>query len=388
MEHFFPDYWSTLYLGLILSITLAQMLVVYDLSAASAPPKGLGMFTVYALATMLGWMLFTLHQGIESPLGIGVPSVAWVINGYLLFIAAGQRAGLTRGRASLGVMCVLGSLGALFLDDRQLFALCAVISGLCFAASGVIFARRGTQQHNVGDAIMCVATVLMVAGNLIGLYQLFFRSNYSDAQLVSFGAYSWAYVLVVVGFLASVLVEYQQHLSHLATIDPLTQLLNRRGLETSLQISLARASRQDLYTSAIAIDIDHFKNINDSFGHETGDNVIRIVAGIIAKTCRGTDVVARIGGEEFLLVMPDTGLEFARRVAERLREAIGEHPLWVDRQRIPITLSLGVAGSRGEVNLDQLQQEADRAMYLAKRNGRNRVAWIDKNPIHLSNGGG
>lgn len=387
MEHFFPDHWSTLYLGLIFSITLAQMLVVYDLSAATTPPAGLGMFTVYAMATMLGWVLFTLQQGMDGSLGISVPSVAWVINGYLLFIAATQRAQVMRGRYLLGALCLLGCLCVLFLNQQDLFVVSALLSSLCFGASGVIFARRGLRERNVGDAIMCIAAVLMVAGAAIGLYQLFVRGNYADAQLVSFGAYSWAYVLVVVGFLASVLVEYQQHLSHLATVDPLTQLLNRRGLETSLHVTLARAQRQDSFTSAIAVDIDHFKQINDSFGHETGDKVIRMVSGILSHSCRGSDVVARIGGEEFLLVMPETELELARKVAERLRESIAEHPLWVDRHRIPLTVSLGVAGIRGDLSLDQLQQEADRAMYLAKRNGRNRVAWVDNKPVHLTNNG-
>ncbi len=385
MENFFPDHWSTLYLGLIFSITLAQMLVVYDLSSSTSPPAGLGMFTVYAMATMISWVLFTLQQGLDATLGISAPPVAWVINGYLLFIAATQRAGVIRGRITLGVICLLGTLCVLFLQQENLFVLSALLSSLCFTACAVIFARRGMDQRNVGDAIMCIAAVLMVAGAMIGLYQLYVRDDFAGAQLVSFGAYSWAYVLVVVGFLASVLVEYQQHLSHLATIDPLTQLLNRRGLETSLQVTLARAHRLDSFTSAVVIDIDHFKQINDSFGHETGDKVIRMVAGIITRSCRGSDVVARIGGEEFLLVMPETELEFARKVAERLREAIAEHPLWVDRQRIPLTVSLGVAGIRGEISLDQLQQEADRAMYLAKRNGRNRVAWVDNKPVHLSN---
>ncbi len=386
MEHFFPDHWSTLYLGLIFSITLAQMLVVYDLSAATTPPAGLGMFTVYALATLLSWVLFTVQTGIDAGPEVSVSSVAWIINGYLLYIAATQRAGVQRGRVILGALSLAGALSVLFLSEEGLFTACALVSSICFAASGVIFAGRGLLQRNVGDAIMCLAMLLMVAGTQIGLYQLFARDNFNDALLVSFGAYSWAYVLMVVGFLASVLVEYQQHLSHLATIDPMTQLLNRRGLEASLQLTLARALREDAHTAAIAIDIDHFKQINDSFGHETGDNVIRLVADTLSRSCRGSDVVARTGGEEFLLVMPETSLDAARKVAERLRGAIAEHPLWVDGQRISLTISLGVAGCRGETSIDQLQQQADRAMYLAKHNGRNRVGWLDNRPIHLSNG--
>ncbi len=387
MQDIFPQHWPTLYLGLMFAITLAQMLIVYDLSAASTPPAGLGMFTVYAMATLLGWILFTLQQGEDSLLGMAVPAVAWIINAYLLFIAATQRAGIRAGRYLLGAVCLLGSLGTLFVDDKYLFVVQVCLTSLCFAASGAIFAQRGFRERNVGDLIMFIAALLWVCGTPLAIYQWLVLGNEGDARMISFGASSWAFVLVIIGFLASVLVEYQQHLSHLATVDPLTQVLNRRGLEASLRVSLARAQRLDLPTSAVAIDIDHFKNVNDSFGHDTGDHVLRLVAGIISRCCRGSDVVSRIGGEEFLVVLPDTRLPEARRVAERLRESIAEHPLWVDEQRIPVTVSLGVASARGDVELDKLLHQADSAMYLAKRNGRNRVAWVDDSPVHLSHSG-
>ena len=225
---------------------------------------------------------------------------------------------------------------------------------------------------------------MMVVGLPIALYQLLVSNNYPMAQTIYFGVHSSAYALVAIGFLASVLIEYQQHLSHLATEDPLTRLLNRRGLEDALHISLANASRQALPTAAIMIDIDHFKKVNDSFGHEVGDHVIRQVAQVLQRISRASDVVARTGGEEYLLILPETDMNAARTLAERIRIAIGERPLLVDNQRIPITVSLGVACTSGDVDLDELSQEADRAMYLAKRGGRNRVASVENKPIHLS----
>ena len=188
--------------------------------------------------------------------------------------------------------------------------------------------------------------------------------------------------------MASVVIEYQQHLSNLATMDPLTRLLNRRGLEDALQISRAQAARRGLPTSAIMVDIDHFKQVNDSFGHEVGDHVLRQVADIISRLTRSSDVVARTGGEEFLIVLPETELESARLLAERIREAIGQRPLLVDFQRIGVTVSLGVASVVGNMNLDELSQEADRAMYLAKRGGRNRVASVEHRPVHLTTAAG
>ena len=245
----------------------------------------------------------------------------------------------------------------------------------------------GEPVHLVGHdwgAIIAYAAAMMVAGIPIALYQLLSADNYAKAQAIAFGVHSSAYALVAIGFLASVLIEYQQHLSHLATEDPLTRLLNRRGLEGALYISLAHASRQELTTSAIMVDIDHFKKVNDSFGHEVGDNVIKQVAEFLQRMSRASDVVARTGGEEYLLVLPDTGLDAARILAERIRVAIAERPMVVDHQRISITVSLGVASVVGEVDLDALSREADRAMYLAKRGGRNRVASVENNPVHLS----
>jgi diguanylate cyclase (GGDEF)-like protein len=132
------------------------------------------------------------------------------------------------------------------------------------------------------------------------------------------------------------------------------------------------------------VDIDHFKRVNDSFGHEIGDQVILLVAGFLQRLSRASDVVARTGGEEYLLILPHTSLDAARTLAERIRLAIDERPLVVDHHRIPVTVSLGVASCKGEVDLDELSQEADRAMYLAKRGGRNRVASVENKPVHLS----
>ncbi len=385
MEQIFPENWAVLHLGLIFSITLAQMLVVYVLSDSSNPPAGLGLFTVYFMAALLGWIAFTLQQGAATPTTVDVPAVAAILNSYILFMAAGQRSGNPRGRILLGGICLLGCLSVFFLPAQLMFITQTSLATLFFAAAGILSALRSLREKNVGDMIIAYAALMMVAGTPIAIYQLTIGGDSNLGQVIAFGAHSWAYVLVAVGFLASVLIEYQQHLSHLATEDPLTRLLNRRGLEDALRISIAQARREGLVTSAIMIDIDHFKKVNDSFGHETGDNVIRMVAEMIDRMCRGSDVVARTGGDEFLAILPATDLASARVLADRICQAISERPLVVDQQRIPVTVSLGAASATGELNLDELSQEADKAMYLAKRGGRNRVASVEKKPVHLSN---
>ena len=384
MEQIFPEHWAFIFFGLIFSITCAQMLVVYVLSDSSNPPAGLGLYTVYFMAALLAWIALTLQQGASIPMTVDVSAVASILTSYILFMAAGQRAGITRGRILLGIICLFVCLSVFFLPPQRMFVVRTSAAALFFAGVGLLCAWRGWQQRNIGDAIIACAALIMVVGIPAALYQLQGNANYPKAQAIAFGVHSCAYSLVAIGFLASVLIEYQQHLSHLATEDPLTRLLNRRGLEGALHVSLAQASRQGLPTAAIMVDIDHFKKVNDSFGHETGDQVIRQVAHILRHMTRTSDVVARTGGEEYLLVLPSTSLDAARTLAERIRLAIGERPLLVDHQRIPVTVSLGVASVIGEVDMDELSQEADRAMYLAKRGGRNRVASVENNPVHLS----
>ena len=105
MEQIAPENWAILHLGIVFAVTLAQMLIVYVLSDSSNPPAGLGLFTVYFMAALLGWIAVTLQTTTNTPLVIDVPSVAAILNSYILFLAAGQRGLLHRGRLTLGVLC-------------------------------------------------------------------------------------------------------------------------------------------------------------------------------------------------------------------------------------------------------------------------------------------
>lgn len=384
MEQIHPESWVVMYFGLIFVITCAQMLVVYVLSDASNPSPGLGLYTVYFMAALLGWIAFALQQGSAIPMVVDIPSVASILNSYILFMAAGQRAGFKRGRIVMGIICLLACLSVFFLQPRAMFAVQMVSAAFFFIAAALLCAWRCWKKGNVGDAIIATAGLTMLLGASGALYQWLLQDNFALAQAISFGMYSAAYTLVAMGFMASMLIEYQQSLSHLATEDRLTQLLNRRGLENALHLTLAEAARGQLPTSAVMTGIDHFREMNSNFGNEAGDQVIRLVAQSLQRVSRASDVVARTGGDEFLLILPHTDLDGARILAERLRQDIADRPLVVNQQRIPVTVSVGVAGAVGETDLDKLSHEANRAMLLAKRGGRNRVASVDSKPILLS----
>jgi diguanylate cyclase (GGDEF)-like protein len=152
-------------------------------------------------------------------------------------------------------------------------------------------------------------------------------------------------------------------------IDPLTGLLNRRGLDERFSAELARAAREERPLSVVAIDIDHFKRINDTYGHEAGDRALVRLASTLSEQTRGADITARVGGEEFLVVLPGTDAERAHEFAERLRVVLAE-----DDTHPPLTISAGVAAAVEPTTAFALTEAADVALYVAKRGGRNRVA--------------
>jgi diguanylate cyclase (GGDEF)-like protein len=157
--------------------------------------------------------------------------------------------------------------------------------------------------------------------------------------------------------------------------DPLTGCLNRRALETRLRADLRHARRRSSSVAIAAIDVDNFKQINDTLGHPVGDRVLQQVVGIMKGTARDTDAVARVGGDEFLIVLPDTGWQGALTFAERLRRHVDDFSFGLAASAPPITISVGVAmaQSPGTVSPESLIADADRALYQAKTAGRNRV---------------
>jgi two-component system chemotaxis response regulator CheY len=161
--------------------------------------------------------------------------------------------------------------------------------------------------------------------------------------------------------------------------DNLTGLFDRRAMEDHATVELSRARRSGAPLSVILLDLDHFRTVNDRYGHAVGDQALRFVAGILAQQVRAYDWVGRWGGEEFLLVLPGATLEDAGRVAERIRQSIATAALpLVDEHERPVrlTVSLGVANAAHlapQPSLDQLAQAVDAALYRAKRDGRNRV---------------
>lgn len=170
--------------------------------------------------------------------------------------------------------------------------------------------------------------------------------------------------------------KIQAELERMVTLDPLTELKNRRHFFELIRQEMNRSRRYNQPLSLIMLDIDHFKSVNDEFGHLVGDRVIVEVAKKINKTLRRVDVACRYGGEEFAVLLPETPLNQAVMVADRLWRIISKQPTVSSELKISITVSIGVASlEKGEImSPDALLDRADQALYIAKKNGRNQVA--------------
>ncbi len=168
-----------------------------------------------------------------------------------------------------------------------------------------------------------------------------------------------------------------QHMSELVREDQLTGTLNRRGLDDVFERESARADRRNTPLCVALLDLDNFKRLNDTYGHLAGDNALRHLAKVVKATLRSMDVIARFGGEEFLIILPETPIEAAELTMTRLQRELTKHFFMHDNEKLLITFSAGVALRLPNEDQASLLARVDRAMYQAKQTGKNRVVVAD-----------
>lgn len=201
-------------------------------------------------------------------------------------------------------------------------------------------------------------------------------------------------LLLTVGFMTVATRRLQTILERRSTLDPLTQVLNRRGFTEVYAKEHALMRREQTVMTMLSIDLDYFKAINDCYGHSTGDRVLTDVAVVIAKALRASDHVARFGGEEFIVLLPATGLERAHHVAERIQTVLRAPRSETESEQSaaaaalpPYTVSIGIACQVSpDEDLDNILLRADRALYCAKERGRDRIEIAAEAvlPLHAS----
>ncbi|MBF0257470.1 MAG: GGDEF domain-containing protein [Desulfamplus sp.] len=170
-----------------------------------------------------------------------------------------------------------------------------------------------------------------------------------------------------------------EHLTNAATLDPLTGCYNRREFEEQIRKNIASAKRHQTPLSVFMFDIDHFKKVNDTYGHQAGDKVLQHVSNIVKKNIRTGDILARYGGEEFIAILPSTGKKEAMELSERLRQQIEDQSIVTESGEIWVTASFGISSlassnkQADSADMLKLIEDADTMMYKAKLNGRNTI---------------
>lgn len=263
------------------------------------------------------------------------------------------------------------------------FMVSGLIPGACFLWTAHTMARGGAKRF---PARYLFGALVGAHGVFVLLRPLLFSLAApaglagSDASFVAavsqFVVVESTMALVLIAF-GTVLLTNEfitNELRHLAEVDPLTTAFNRRAFLTLLDKAMSNAQRTETPLPVMVIDLDHFKKINDSWGHHVGDDVLRHFVRLALRCLRKEDVLGRLGGEEFAIFLPNADAAGARAVAERLRALVDAEPVAVREARsVPVTVSVGIAlGMAGDTPGGVLQR-ADRAMYRAKELGRNRV---------------
>jgi diguanylate cyclase (GGDEF)-like protein len=291
-------------------------------------------------------------------------------------LPGGPEISLVPGFAALAVVAVLAAAGPR-LPRAALFALGPIGAAL------IAYALATTPPEQNDGALLYVWPVLWVTyffGRRGAIFIVAWVAAAQGAAVIAMddGVFDrWMDVVVSVGVVALVvhlLVERNnrllERLSAEARIDKLTGVLNRRGFHERAAVELERARREGDWVGVATFDIDRFKRVNDEWGHEVGDRVLERLGAVLLDESRRSDVVARLGGEEFATLLPGTGVEEAMGYAERVRDAFAADP-GADLPRV--TVSAGVSASPAPANVDELLSPADAALYKAKRAGRDRA---------------
>jgi diguanylate cyclase (GGDEF)-like protein len=263
--------------------------------------------------------------------------------------------GIYAALLSTGIYILIGDVLTPFVDGPRPISMSANIA-LFSLVSGVLvftFGRFRARMNQIRQFCKAVEE-----GDLTGTLDLMKTRNPDDLTL-----------------LARSFDAMRNGLAEQIGTDALTGCLNRRALESRLKSDWRLAKRRGTHIALAAIDLDHFKQINDTRGHPVGDVVLQQLAGIMKSTARDTDAVARFGGDEFVILLPDTGWQGALTFAERLRRRVDDFTFGPPGSPMTITISVGVALARGTdpISPEELLKEADRSLYKAKQQGRNRV---------------
>ena len=359
------------------NIAFAVLTVAYVRGASATP--GLPMWMWARMAFGASQLLAWARPDASMPLLAIVESAGWIAGltletaAYAIFFGYPQ---LRRYLVPLAAMNLVLACAAFLngLPYAQLIVYVSLVMGLgAFLAGAILLHPRRsgatTLQRLIGvNDIGC--------GAILAVWALLVLLGWSITPTMEALAYIAGYLLLIVNGFGFILMSKQRddaRMERLATTDDLTGLLNRRAFFARADAARLLSLRQDQPITLLMLDIDHFKQLNDRFGHATGDEALVKFAATCNAGLREHDILGRLGGEEFALALPGTGLDGALHAAERLRQAVVDTTLLTCGNSYTMTVSIGVVVIERDEDLATALARADHALYEAKRNGRNRV---------------
>ena len=349
-----------------------------------------------AMHIWIGGLLLQIPVFLLYGLVGALPGVPAIVMANMLFAFAYAEMGRAvrvfaggDGRSSRVELALIGALivipivfGYVWPDPRWRLALGApLLAWLSLGVARSILVRdgplRAADYLTGGLFVISALPMLLRAG--IEVAGIAFNVDVEPARTfwrnVFFLTGSGLPMIGTIGFLLMCNDRINDELSRLAMLDPLTGVFNRRTFEERAQHVIAEAARGMRPLSLLAVDIDHFKHVNDEFGHEGGDEALRLVVALMRETLAEGQILSRIGGEEFAVLLPGADEPGAAATAERLRRHLESSAVNVDGRELYLKISAGVATLGPDIEtLSTLLRAADRALYAAKRAGRNRVA--------------
>jgi len=265
----------------------------------------------------------------------------------------------------------------------------AIVAAYAVLTASELLTERRKSMHRrwPSFAVPALHGFVLMLPILLGDYFLGDDETFADSIWATMFAIELVLYAVGTVFIIFMLVSERTVRAHkaAASLDPLTGVFNRRGFAEATARMIEREADAGRPVTVMIFDIDHFKSVNDRFGHAAGDEILKLFAGVIASTLRITDLCGRIGGEEFAALLP-CSMEEALSAAERVREAFATSGIMVDDAAVETTVSIGVAGGPAGTELEILLAAADTALYQAKRAGRNRVQSASEEPLSLEQG--
>ncbi|MGZ8319937.1 MAG: GGDEF domain-containing protein [Telluria sp.] len=364
------------------NLALCAALFFFEFGAARSP--ALSTWAIARQCQAAGWLLLYFRGSgvapdlVSIPLGYALLFGGVALEAGSLWEAAGRPRWRRIAYPALGV-AIAGFLACYFIDEIGLRVVASsLILGGFYLAGAVALAlgwKSGSMLRRFLVVALALLSLLVAARGILVLTMpggWGWLSN-SLVQALSSGAFVLLMLLTAFGYLLLAREQLQQELERMEVVDTLTDVPNRRGFFNLLAPWMALARRPGLPTAVVLIDLDQFKRINDSYGHPAGDTVVRAMVDTCRRQLRDSDILGRMAGVEFALLLPRTDLLDALLVSERIRQAIESTPVKTERAIIRMTASFGVTTIRPEDTTVSLFKRADEALRAAKQGGRNKV---------------